>query len=64
MKELQKKIQDLREFMFRKEFIKLSDNEIKEKQIVLKEIAHEAMKAHPNKQEAFRVWTNEFTGRY
>ena len=64
MEELRNKIANYRRFMFRKEFLKMSDSEIKEKAIVLKKTAQEALKAHPNKQEAYQVWTDEFTGRH
>ena len=64
MSELKEKIQNLREFFFRKEFLDLPEADIKAKGEVLKKEAHEALKNHKDKQEAFRIWTDQFTGRY
>ena len=59
MEELKNKIIQLRKKTFSKEFCVGYDQ--KEEDALRLEI-QEMMKEEPNKQELFRIWTNEFQG--
>ena len=60
-KELENKIIQLRKKVFIKPFIVGYDQE---KEDLLKAEIYKIMKEEPNKQELFRLWTNQFTGNY